>query len=130
MWTATCDYVARLAPPREFRGMMDKHWRPIVGYEEWTWPTFGMSRFAYEHWVHSHPSVRPCDTLDSPFTAGYEGVPGPNYTISFAMAPRYPPFHPYKARNPGLKGRIEEWKALYHAVPPDSSLLLRFYREG
>ena len=35
--------------------------RAHANAKEGSW--LGVGRFAYEHWVHSHPDVRPCDVL-------------------------------------------------------------------
>eukprot|EP00970_Alexandrium_tamarense_P018849 scaffold13555_cov109-Alexandrium_tamarense.AAC.1 len=36
---------------------------------------FGHGRYFYEHWVHSHPSVEPCDLSTDNFVWNYNGVP-------------------------------------------------------
>ena len=55
MWWADCAYVARLyapdAPRRELAG---------VDLPE---SCVGVNRFAHEHWIGSHPLLRPCDCL-------------------------------------------------------------------
>lgn len=62
MWLARCDYVARLREPHDFKNRMMSHWHGGGA-------AVGTGRFAFEHWVHSHPTVRPCDVLDHQYPA-------------------------------------------------------------
>lgn len=99
----------------------------------------GVGRFAYEHWVHSHPAVRPCDVLDHPFHYGYENLPPEDYRIRLAPAPRYRPGHPYykfgtingnpcgSRERSTLEAVLGEWTAIYGSSPPADSRLLAHY---
>ena len=109
--------------------------RVIVAIGAW----LGVGRFAYEHWVHSHPAVRPCDVLDHQFHYGYDNLPPEDYRIRLAPAPRYRPGHPYYKYSSmggsscGIKERSEldavlsEWSDIYGASPPADSRLLAHY---
>mmetsp|Transcript_14507 Transcript_14507/g.31486 ORF Transcript_14507/g.31486 Transcript_14507/m.31486 type:complete len:376 (-) Transcript_14507:36-1163(-) len=55
MWLARCDYIARLIDP--FAAKEGK--LPEKFHEDN--PCKGRGRYLGEHWVHSHPSVMPCD---------------------------------------------------------------------
>ena len=66
---ASCRYVATLLPPHVFQEGMDAYWGALnftTGGTLLGWPWVGTGRYAMEHWVHSHPSVRPCDVSPKP----------------------------------------------------------------
>ena len=56
MWAAKCDYICKLGNPKEFAEKMDVLNTPAV--RPWC---VGKGRFASARWVHSHPSIKPCD---------------------------------------------------------------------
>ena len=49
----------------------------------------GADRYAAEHWVHSHPSVRPCDLSTSDYTWNYAGIPTGDFEKKLESAPRF-----------------------------------------
>lgn len=69
MWVAKCVYVRKLINPNEFQQKMDdiyKNGDSIKGIapevvEKIHPSSFGLDRFAAEHWINSHPSSVPCD---------------------------------------------------------------------
>ncbi|CAH0380154.1 unnamed protein product [Pelagomonas calceolata] len=137
MWLARCSYVQRLHAPRDFRRRMELHYGRKKGGEAWP---LGTWRFAYEHWVHSHPSLRACDVLDHEFQEGYGNLPPTDFEISFALAPRYNRGHAFFAAATAFRGRPaafslddripemeREWRALYNATPPPLSRLRTYY---
>jgi len=69
MWLARCDYVNTLIDPLKFEEAM----RTKVNLGGWGCDAMG--RHAAEHWVHSHPRVKPCDLSNSNYTWNYDGVP-------------------------------------------------------
>ena len=99
-----------------------------------------------EHWVHSHPSVRPCDVSEKPLELLNDMIQlasgGFNSSVATA-APRIVAAHPgagealneqHGLRNVRANKRnfttiMGEGRTLYGAVPPESSLLLRKYRQ-
>jgi hypothetical protein len=77
MWLAECHYVQRLQPPVNFAAKMRafKH----KGSPACT----GRMRWAAEHWIHSHPTVQPCDLYtDATFLFNYEHLPSAQEVIS------------------------------------------------
>ena len=55
MWLARCDYIAKLIDPLAQReGKLPERLNEDN-------PCKGRGRYLGEHWVHSHPSVMPCD---------------------------------------------------------------------
>lgn len=107
MWVARCEYIRRLLPADEsFAAAMARAAsrldangaasaatlvaRPMSEY------CTGQGRFASEHWVHSHPSVRPCDVYDGPYMLGHEWTLGgpllpknTSWPLQLAPAPRF-----------------------------------------
>ena len=83
MWLARCDYISQLFNPF----MRNDHilFRNDV-------PCKGWGRFLAEHWVHSHPSVKPCDLYPGKeFIWAYENIPqGAKLELrELKLAPRF-----------------------------------------
>ena len=126
MWLAKCSYVKNLIDPLKFEEAMNKL-RTIR--RKVTRSCVGRGRFAAEHWIHSHPSVKPCDVSDElSFVWNYDNIPKPDFKIDLKPAPR---FHlttydpPNKKRACGKIGlvkedRLVEYRELYGEVVPDS----------
>jgi hypothetical protein len=139
MFLADCTYVCKLIPPKRFVirkaqvyqeaqndsnfvGMMPAY---QFGRKSWV----GLGRYAMEHWIYSHPSVRPCDVYrDGAFS--YERPPRSiDWVPSRRPAPAYTrsevamEFHPWFL----LPGRLYEWRKLYSVAPPDDSWVWKFY---
>ena len=108
-------------------------------------PWVGTGRYAMEHWVHSHPSVRPCDVSEKPLELLEDmmilSAGGFDSSVATA-APRIVAANPgagealgERVRGPIPKNKrnfstiVGEWQTLYGEVPPESSLLLRKYRQ-
>ena len=147
MWAARCDYISLLKEPHDFRRRMNRHWN--VSCEKSNASNAlgadcGACRYAFEHWVHAHPAVRPCDVLDAPFHWGYGGghqqpLPPADFRIDFAPAPRYLRGHPryrfatIRGAPTGMWSRktlepvLAEWRAIYGEAPPADSRLLLHY---
>ena len=120
MWLARCGYLAKLHEPHHFQARMHSLYPNLHNN-----PRVGTGRYAYEHWVHSHPSLRPCDVLQSPYAYGYKHLPRADYNFSFALAPRRSGRLPDEKFITRLRN---EWLSLYNATPPDDSRLAGFYR--
>ena len=141
IWVAHCDYVLRLISPHDFPAAMDSLFEPP---NEWRHPRYGYGedpivatgRFAMEHWVHSHPSLAPCDVYDGDdYVWGDINLPKNKslWAPSVADAPRFPLETYFRTNFPGgisftnsfkahpwytYDSRIYEWKKLYGHVPP------------
>lgn len=138
MWLARCEYVQRLIDPRVFEDKMSEV--PISEKLEKPYPDycFGHGRYAAEHWIHSHPTVKPCDLLmDENFVWSYKSNKILNMTLDLQPAPRFP-LSVYLARydksdmmkhscgyNPRNNSkvyeevRVNEYQFLYGEDPPD-----------
>jgi hypothetical protein len=160
-FVSQCSYVQKLIPPTEFSFTMSRVVRRVkkLGYTHFRASLYyikqdgamGDGRFSSEHWIASHPSVRPCDLST---TANYRywvnasrDVPG---EWEFAMAPR--PHHDLNASwhsiNPVarqvlwtdyearlreyylLAGNLYKWLSIYRELPPDDSWIWRWYPDG
>ncbi|GFH56386.1 hypothetical protein CTEN210_12862 [Chaetoceros tenuissimus] len=77
MWTAKCDYIQKLYDPYEFEERMTNLYKEVLRF---SCSNMGCDRYASEHWVHSHPSVKPCDLSDdSRFVWNYSNIPPPDF---------------------------------------------------
>ncbi len=113
MWVARCKYVQKLINPIKFQNTMRMEVSP---QEE---GCLGTGRFAAEHWVHSHPSVRPCDLSTSNYTWNYDGVPEGDFEMRLEPAPRFELSRYEKdvCPKPRLFGILSEYKRLYNETP-------------
>lgn len=86
MWLARCNYISKLIDPLSARdGKL-----PTKFHEDN--PCKGRGRYLGEHWVHSHPSVEPCDLYPGKeFTWAHLRVPprGPIENKELVKAPRF-----------------------------------------
>eukprot|EP01082_Thalassiosira_pseudonana_P007064 g6224.t1 g6224 contig22:22612-23289(+) len=83
MWLARCDYVAKLVDPFAAK---DGQLPSFFLRDDWC---IGHGRYFYEHWVHSHPSVEPCDLSTDNFVWNYNGVPSVPFAKDIQPAPRF-----------------------------------------
>ena len=121
MWVAKCDYIRNLPDPTEFAEKMKGLQKPGMRLM-----CVGQGRYTSEHWIHSHPAVKPCDlSTEKKYVWNYEDIPtGDDWEIDLEAAPRYD-FETYKG--PGgcadeitdLNYRLNEYKFLYNETVPD-----------
>ena len=123
IWLARCDYVQKLSDPLSFESQMNRvpFKKPLCA------KTFccGKGWFAAEHWIHSHPSVMPCDLYKSQsFTAGYEPLPkGNQWEMDLRPAPRFDhaAYHKPRSLCDGngfeMEDRLMEYETLYGEKP-------------
>ncbi len=123
MWAAKCEYIQQLIDPIELSDKMDAIFPHLNMMHA---SCVGGGRFAAEHWVHSHPSVQPCDlSTNEKYTWGYYGIPLGKFKMDLKPAPRYA-MNNYE--KPGCWGagkntfwpRMIEYKALYNETPSES----------
>ena len=87
----------------------------------------GTNRFAMEHWIHSHPSSKPCDLYTNPkFVWGYVHLIGASVgerqeDFKLELGPRYEKNHWRKGciYHATLEHRIKEYQLLYSITPDD-----------
>ncbi|KAL7537731.1 hypothetical protein ACHAWF_005878 [Thalassiosira exigua] len=84
MWLARCDYVRKLRDPCHLKA---KRLPRVFNSDKWC---VGTGRYFFEHWIHSHPSVRPCDLYPGEeFVWSYEGIPDVGFDKVLKRAPRF-----------------------------------------
>lgn len=84
MWTADCSYINMLIHPLKFSSKMDEmieHSLALKDDSVFPMPhrnyvdrpyDYGLKRFSFEHWVGSHPKLKPCDVYpDSTYAYGF-----------------------------------------------------------
>jgi hypothetical protein len=148
MFTSNCLYIRKLLPPNIFATKMEEMMTsvllsPTPGLPR---PTFaqvqhgysvGTGRFAYEHWLGSHPHIRPCDVYPMDYQFGYKKCPA-RYIIwkpDLQKAPRYDLSTFMKGtvdRGSWFCGqaRLYEYRFLYRTSPPPSSFVWDYYHEA
>ena len=84
MWVARCSYINKLRDPYVLKnGKLPNIFNTDNGCK-------GFGRYFFEHWVHSHPSVRPCDLYPGrEYTWAYENIPNVNFEKQLREAPRF-----------------------------------------
>lgn len=136
MWLARCSYVQHLIEPNQFAHKMKQH--SLGGGQNYA-PCDGRGRYAAEHWIHSHPTVRPCDLYkDAKFTWNYNLIPKNKIfikNIDLQPAPRFgleqyvvPKMCPGRGTN--IKHRLREYKGLYNQTPPETWWGYNFLKES
>lgn len=142
MWAARCEYIRKLMDPMLFQQKMAQlygnHGNPMIG----------TGRYAFEHWVHSHPSILPCDLSTSEYIWDYHGLPEQNHDeFKLEAAPRYdrntffriaardiPYMRSYELprtidKHLTLDHRLDEYIFLYNETPPYSWFGWKFYND-
>ena len=147
MWLAECSYVQHLIDPAIFQSRMESLFETkrqtssssddddddnvddndnnndgiVLGEQSCD----GRGRYAAEHWIHSHPSVVPCDLYtDRKFTWGYHNVPfSKTFRKKLMLAPRfdlrtYIRWPECAGRGTSLDQRLTEYAGLYDGERP------------
>lgn len=132
MWLARCDYVQHLIDPSVFENKMEA-FRTTEDTGEQSCD--GRLRYAAEHWIHSHPDVKPCDLYTNPkFTWGYNNLPyTKGFHIQLAVAPRfdlrtYVHWPECAGRGMDLDQRVAEYRGLYQKRPGKDWFGWKFYQ--
>jgi hypothetical protein len=134
MWLARCDYISKLADPYILED--DKRLPLLFKKQNWC---RGFGRYFFEHWVHSHPYVKPCDLYTNPsYVWDYSGVPkqaewfdnsssSPTAQKQLQMAPRFDyevyfkKRHCKNTRASSMEERIYNYKHLYPSLFANTS---------
>jgi hypothetical protein len=130
MWLARCSYVRNLLEPSIFHSDMDAVEARLVFRPDVHGSCVGKGRFAAEHWVHSHPSVQPCDLYNnSAFFWGYDGLTEyKKEDFQLMTAPRYNVDDwPTGCEYSDMAHRIKEYRLLYNATPDQDWWGWRFW---
>ena len=150
-FVAECSYISKLIPPDQFTKAKEDLIEKIlsknissedIGYREpppklnWqlqrsSW--VGTQRYAIEHWVYSHPSVRPCQVFPFSFAYNSYGNVPENYTDLIPNRTMSPKgklsrrqsrnYHPWFL----FHGRMYEYNFLYSSKPYNGSWQFEHY---
>lgn len=157
-FVSKCSYIAKLLPPQSFsEGLTEvvsemntlkaKNLLRTNLYNPKKEGNLGLGRYAWEHWVGSHPSIRPCDI--SP-TANFRHWVKPQEEPNFewSLAPRQDIWAPWYRIQTGkrkavmvddssrlheyflLPGLLLKWTRLYQATPPADSWIWKWFPDG
>jgi len=139
MWLGRCSYISRLMEPRRFQFKMNELIERYSLYKYTDSSAFiGAGRFAMEHWVHSHPDVRPCDVFNVIGSLqGYHNLDNfETWKLDQSLAPRHPiefyahniqDFNFYTSWSFDLNARVAEWDFLYGILPSQNSWIWPYY---
>jgi hypothetical protein len=127
MWLARCSYVQKLPSPSIFEQQMEEVKLQTVGpNSDIHGSQIGVGRFAAEHWIHSHPTAKPCDLYNNRrYQYGYERM-NDNVDVDKEFdlhigGPRYGKhkWGPGESEYTTLPHRLTEYKILFNLTPPD-----------
>jgi hypothetical protein len=157
-WTAQCSYVKELIPPVEFEEksndmvkealLLQLREKLLMNLFPESMDRFGLGdKFAADHWIGGHPSIRPCDVSKTK-SIGYwmEAEQDVASEFEFAMAPRQKDA-PWDMDRKVVKklrsdldlrmkeyyllaGKVFQWYTLYDKVPPGDSWVWSFFPDG
>ena len=135
MWTADCHYVKKLLPPKEFETHMKRMYASIPPESPLKPQDFGdnalcLGRYALEHWVLSHPHVRPCETLGKSLSyAKVRKLGSYNWKPQLGRKIHNVRFYGiFKSPWFTIEGRLYQYEYLYGEKPPVGSWFWPIYR--
>jgi hypothetical protein len=157
MFTAKCSYIKKLLPPEEFeRRMEDAIGLTLLARLRTNVKStlfddrpdrFGLDRYSVDHWVGSHPSIRPCDLSSDHDWEHWLTADRNDADFRWSMAPRPPLSSPFDmnfavtnqtlARENDrirevffLAGHLIQWYTLYHEAPGTESWVWSWFPDG
>lgn len=95
-------------------------------------PWVGVGRYSMEHWIHSHPSVRPCDVFDEEFQYKHKGDVIIKNGANRVNAPRSMNLTDMNYGNHAwyrLQGRLFEYQQIYSSLPSPDSWIYKAYND-
>jgi len=149
-WTADCSYVGQLLPPDTFADHMEElHEMRLQSMQDGRLGmelfddgnnTIGRGRYAAEHWIGSHPDLRPCDLSVTWDIKYWQRLNRPAENFQFGVSPR----HPATLRNQRVRthkeirfreyfllaGSLFKWLTLYNTAPPEHSWIWDWFPDG
>lgn len=166
MWTAQCQYVNQLIRPgRDWQQKLQEVSDLAHAYaneqhrfhfmiQADTGDNFGLQRYANEHWIGAHPTLRPCELSGGRTkmhkTGWFTGHPQPQRDFNLTSSPSKPLNSAHydwvnlreirrnilNTETLGrrsfflLPGRVFQWKHLYHQVPSPDSWTWKWFPDG
>lgn len=166
-FTADCEYVNKLMPPKQFEESMNKAaGDALVAHLErsltaelfpFTPQNLGLDHFSVEHWIGSHPDIKPCDVAPVkkswlPWFRGNAYIANDYsssriYDFLWGLAPRrsHAPVstlltateRSVQEKNTTLyrdyfylAGNLYRWNKLYAKAPPEDSWVWNWFPGG
>ncbi|KAL3783743.1 hypothetical protein HJC23_004862 [Cyclotella cryptica] len=141
-FTADCGYVNKLLPPPEFEEKMNKLAGDVLvkhlestftaEFTPFTPENLGMNHYSVEHWIGSHPDVKPCAVV--PMTKSRSnGIASSSKHISTSLSEQRELsekdsvlFREYFY----LAGNLYRWKHLYGMMPSSDSWAWTWFPKG
>lgn len=156
MFASTCEYVAELIPPRDFEGRLEQAIETVVELRlkgeilNNLLPDrkdyFGLDRYSDEHWIASHPNLKPCDCDPSGAIWKFQRKRFHVKDLKWGKAPRTkgPPADGDKKKmqlvesSPDLRlreyfflpGNLIKWFSLYNQAPKADSWAWNWFPDG
>ncbi|KAL3796945.1 hypothetical protein HJC23_000698 [Cyclotella cryptica] len=166
-FTADCEYVNKLLPPQRFEEAMNNHaGEALVTHLERSFTTnlfpftpqnLGLSHYSVEHWIGSHPDIKPCDVAPI-VTSWFPFLTGNAYTSNDYSSSRIYDFRwglaPRRGSAPigtlpaakekeviemetllfreyfHMAGHLHRWYHLYGVAPPGNSWVWDWFAKG
>jgi len=157
MFAARCDYVAKLLPPSNFSSRLEQAIGIVLTLRikrqiltNLLKPDrrdyFGDGRFSDEHWITSHPDLKPCDCDPKGSLKYYQARWASLNELEWSMAPRSrgTPFSSLQNETLQIEkdvslrlreyfllpGNLVKWFTLYGKVPPTESWAWTWFPDG
>lgn len=142
IFVAECDYVKKLIPPMQYedakRAVLRKARHGLLAEKpshkmmyQFGHAWLGLGRYAAEHWVYSHPSVRPSDVYRFPLS--YDTSTTPKNWEEMKLVRQSAPdgfqkwpehdVHPWFL----LPGRLYQYRELYSEMPPYTNWIYKAF---
>ena len=166
-FTADCEYVNKLIPPRQFEESMNNlsedalltHLERSFTSElfPFTPQNLGIGHYSVEHWIGSHPDIKPCDIAPVkkrwlPWFRGNAYIANDYsssriYDFRWGLAPRrsHAPVGALASKTESsvrendttlfrdyfyLAGNLYKWTKLYNRLPPENSWVWNWFPGG
>lgn len=156
MWSASCSYINQLWSPREFASRLKDAIRSARASERFVWTLYnasnpgnlGLGRYAMEHWVASHPHLRPCEIITNSPRLEVWHYKNVTQSVTVVEAPHHAwetegwfRWNVTRVREMIssvdaqreyflLPGFVHKWRHLYHDVPPMDSWAWKWYPDS
>jgi len=157
MFATSCGYVNQLLPPVQFEERMREFIaKTMIAYIftklqfhvlDLNIERLGLDGYSMDHWVGSHPDLRPCDVSNQPLAFwSTQDRGGSDFQVSSTGArPKdgtpfgSPTFRLMKVREDEslrirefhfLPGNLLKWYTLYNKAPPESSWVWSYFPDG
>jgi hypothetical protein len=142
MWSAHCQYVKQLIPPKFLEATLSTLYQQILNDPHYACLApqstagnhLGRGRYAMERWIWTHPILEPCNSLPRPMPQISGEFPQTNTSTSWTPRVHRAPdktvgFYLKHEKNnfARLEGRLLEYQYLYGQLPTENSWIWKYY---